>query len=106
MKQFDNDQVKRKKARGQEHAHIKPDGTVVHVMIYKNVFSFGSNAEPGTITTIVDVTHLKRAEDLLNVQYTIDYIASFEKGIQSALNLILDHIFKLYWVDGGQIYLR
>ena len=24
MKQFDNDQVKRKKARGQEHAHIKP----------------------------------------------------------------------------------
>jgi len=105
MKQFDNDQVKRKKARGQEHAHIKPDGTVVHVMIYKNVFSFGSNAEPGTITTIVDVTHLKRAEDLLNVQYTIDYIASLEKGIQSALNLILDHIFKLYWVDGGGIYL-
>ena len=74
-------------------------------MIYKNVFSFGSNAEPGTITTIVDVTHLKRAEDLLNVQYTIDYIASLEKGIQSALNLILYHIFKLYWVDGGGIYL-
>ncbi len=101
----DKEMLKSKKAGSQEYSLLKPDGTNIHVILYKNVFSLGSNAEPGTITTVVDITHLKRAEDLIDVQYTIDYIASLEKGIKSALSLILDHIFKLYWVDSGGIYL-
>ncbi len=105
IQQFDRDLLSGNKVDGQEHSHLKPEGTVVNVMIYKNVFSFGNDSSPGTITTIVDITHLKRVEDLLNVQYTIDYLASLEKGIKHSLDMILDYLLKLYWVDGGGIYL-
>ena len=41
----------------------------------------------------------------MNIQYTIDYLASLNKGLKKTLDNILKHIFRLYWVDAGGIYL-
>jgi PAS domain S-box-containing protein len=79
FEQSDKDRLKSKKTSVQEHSLIKPDGTVIHLMIYKNIFPFGKYTEPGTITTIVDITHIKSEEDLLELQSTVNYLASLDK---------------------------
>jgi PAS domain S-box-containing protein len=88
-----------------ETRYQRNDGSFMDLMIYKSRIFLAPKNEPGIITLVIDITQTRRAEDLLNIQYTIDYLSSLNKGLKRTLENILDYIFTLYWVDAGGIYL-
>ena len=88
-----------------EEIFRKSDGSVVNIIINKNVFYNEQNNSPGIIGTVFDITEIRRAEKLLKIQHTIDYLASLKKGLSLTLKNILDQILELEWADGGGIYI-
>ncbi len=48
---------------------------------------------------------LTRAKALLNIQHTIDFLSSIEKGQKCIFNNIINSIFEFDWVDSAGIYL-
>jgi len=81
------------------------EGSLRNLIIYKNQFKLPRSKNSGIIGTIIDVTELTRAKDLLNIQHTIDYLSSMEKGRKDIFNNILKTILELDWVDSAGIYI-
>lgn len=88
-----------------EEIFRKSDGSIVNIIINKNVFYNEQNNSRGIIGTIFDITEIRRAEKLLKIQHTIDYLASLKKGLPLTLKNILDQILELEWADAGGIYI-
>ena len=82
----------------------KPDGELLHLSITKHRINLPNN-EPGILTIADDITSRKRYEDIINIQYTIDYIETLNKGLKSTIKNILEYIFRLYWIDAAGVYI-
>ncbi len=96
-----------KSGQGAIHEEIfrKLDGSVINIIVHKNVFLNEQNNARGIIGTVFDITEIKRTEKLLKIQHTIDYLSALKMGMPAALNNILKQILELEWVDGGGIYM-
>jgi PAS domain S-box-containing protein len=81
------------------------DGSIKNLILYKNKFHFPHSNKIGIIGTLIDVTELTRAKGLINIQHTIDYLASMEKGRKNFYKNILASILGIEWVQSGGIYL-
>ena len=81
------------------------NGSFKNLILYKNQFHFPHSNKSGIIGTILDVTELTRAKCLLNIQHTIDYLSSMEKGRKSIFKNILNSIFEFDWVDSAGVYM-
>ena len=64
-----------------EEIYRKLDGSIVYTIVHINVFLNKLNNTKGLIGIIVDITKIKRAEKLLKIQSTVDYLISLNKGI-------------------------
>lgn len=82
----------------------KPDGELLHLSITKHRINLPNNAY-GILTIGNDITSRKRYEDIVNIQYTIDYLESLHQGLESTIRNILEYIFRLYWVDAAGVYI-
>lgn len=87
-----------------ETDYQKPDGELLHLTITKHKINL-PNKEPGVLTIASDITNTKRYEDIINIQYTIDYIETLNQGLKSTIGNILENIFRLYWIDGAGVYI-
>ena len=97
--------IKSGKKQTIEIKYPDPDGSYRNLHLYKNQFQLPHSNKYGIIGTIIDVTELTRAKGLLNIQHTIDYLSSVEKGQNNIFKNILNSIFEFKWVDSAGIYL-
>jgi PAS domain S-box-containing protein len=82
----------------------KPDGELLQLSITKHRINLPNN-EHGILTIGNDITKKKRYEDIVNIQYTIDYLETLNQGLESTIRNILEYIFRLYWIDGAGVYI-
>ncbi|MCF6342370.1 MAG: PAS domain S-box protein [Bacteroidales bacterium] len=52
-----------------------------------------------------DITEKKHFSDLLNIQYSIDYLSTIPVGLDYAFARIFETLFRYEWIDAGGIYL-
>ena len=97
--------LKNKKPQKYETLYHMPDGTIRNIMVYKNMIHLPGANKIGIIGAIADITEIKRANEILNLEYTISYITSLKKGLKYVFQKILDHLCTLYWIDACGIYL-
>ena len=81
------------------------DSSIRNLILYKSPFKVAHSGKSGVIGTVVDITDLTKAKELLKIQHTIDYISSLEKGKRDIFKNILNSITEIDWVDSGGIYL-
>jgi PAS domain S-box-containing protein len=105
MLSADKEAVKIGSSNTFETAYQKQDGKWINLMVSKHRVNLSDNKEPGILTLATDITRTKKAEDLINIQYTIDYLETLNKGLKRTLESILEQLFKLHWVDAGGIYI-
>lgn len=97
--------IKSGESKTYEDTYKKTDGSIVNTIVHLNVFKNKLENESGLIGIIVDITEIKRAEKLLKIESTIDYLISLNKGIPFTLKNIMNHLMELEWIDIGGIYL-
>ena len=102
---IDSEIIKSGELRIREVKTPNKDGLIRNLILYKNQFHLPRSKNNGIIGAIVDVTELTRAKGLLNIQHTIDYLSSMEKGRKNIFNNILNTIIEFDWVDSAGIYI-
>jgi PAS domain S-box-containing protein len=83
----------------------RTNGMEYEVVVHKKLLPGTKRGEEKLIGTIFDLTSMQKAEKILKIQHTINYLASLKKGLRFALKNILNQVFELEWVDAGGIYL-
>jgi PAS domain S-box-containing protein len=101
----DNKSIQKNRISVIETYFQKADGSTLELMVYKKPLKYGKEGSMGMIISIIDITEIKRAQILLNIQNTIEYLSSLNKGLKNALENIIDKFLMLYWVDYAGIYL-
>ncbi|MCD4695483.1 MAG: PAS domain S-box protein [Bacteroidales bacterium] len=89
-----------------EETVVFKDGSQMDVVIYRNVFTINENTQArGLIGIIVDNSHQRRSDKLIQIQHNIDYFSWSQGGLKQSMQYILRKLAEIDWIDCGGIYL-